>query len=48
MHTGSSGTGGTRGGFGLRDFTRLGLLTGPATIVAATVALWAMLTVTGA
>ncbi|MGO4753930.1 ArsB/NhaD family transporter, partial [Streptomyces sp. 2MCAF27] len=33
---------------GLGDFTRLGLLTGPATIVAATVALWAMLMVTGA
>jgi arsenical pump membrane protein len=32
---------------GLGDFTRLGLLTVPATLVAATVALWAMMQAIG-
>jgi arsenical pump membrane protein len=32
---------------GLGHFTRLGLLTVPASLAAATVALWAMLRVTG-
>ncbi|MEU0807159.1 SLC13 family permease [Streptomyces sp. NPDC005970] len=45
---GGSGGPSRTSGSGLGDFTRLGLLTTPATIVAATVALWAMLTVTGA
>ncbi|MDX3225889.1 SLC13 family permease [Streptomyces sp. ME19-01-6] len=43
----TSDTSGSSGSSGLGDFTRLGLLTGPATIVAATVALWAMLMATG-
>ncbi|WP_346179222.1 SLC13 family permease [Streptomyces cuspidosporus] len=42
-----AGVTGRSGEFGLGDFTRLGLLTTPATMAAATVALWAMLRATG-